>query len=187
MRKKFLETDRIYLTEISEEDTALLLELDSDPDVMKHLTAGKPSTVKEIQATMERILQVINKYQYKFGFWLAYEKATNEFIGWFLFRPGKKTPDDVNTIELGYRLKKKFWGKGYATEVSREFLSLGFRDYQVTTIFAITMKANLASQNVMKKLGMKWVEDYIEEDFPGEDKSAVRFEIERSQFQKMVR
>lgn len=179
MKKKFLETDRVYLIEITKDDAPLLLDLDSDPEVMKFLTDGKTSTVEDIKVTMDRILKVIGKYQHKYGFWLAYTKETHEFMGWFLFRPDKKHPDDLRNIELGYRLKKKFWGLGYATEVSREILSIGFSGYQVDSIFAITMKANQASQNVMKKLGMKWEADYTEEEFPGADKSAVRYKIKR--------
>ncbi len=178
-KKIFLQTDRIRLVEITKDDIPLLLDLDSDPEVMKYLTGGRPSTLEEVTAGMERILKVVEKFQYKYGFWLAYLEETNEFIGWFLFRPGKKTPDDDKNIELGYRLKKKFWGKGYATEVSRALLLLGFEEYKLDSIFAIALKANTASQNVMKKVGMKWVADYIEEDFPGADKSAVRFAIQR--------
>lgn len=177
MKKKFLETERVYLVEITKDDAPLLLDLDNDPDVMRYLTDGKPSTLEEINKTMERILKIIDKYQYKYGFWLAYTKGSQEFMGWYLFRPDKKNPDDLKNIELGYRLKKKFWGLGYATEVSKEILSIGFGTYQVDSIFAITMKANKASQNVMKKLGMKWEADYTEEDFPGDNKSAVRYRI----------
>ena len=178
-KKTFLQTERVRLVEITKEDIPLLMDLDSDPEVMKHLTGGRPSTQEEVQAGMNRILKVVEKYQYKFGFWLAYLKETDEFMGWFLFRPGKKTPDDDKNIELGYRLKKKHWGQGYATEVSLALVALGLEKYKLDSIFAITLKANTASQNVMKKIGMTWVTDYTEDDFPGADKSAVRYAIQR--------
>ena len=177
MNKIFLKTDRILLTEVTKDDVPLLIDLDSDPEVMKYLTDGKPSTIEDVTAGIERMLKVAEKFQYKFGFWLAFTKEKNEFMGWFHFRPGKATPDDVKNIELGYRLKKKFWGQGYATEVSHSLLSIGFDQYHLDSIFAVTMKTNLASQKVMKKLGLKHFNDYIEENFPGPDKSAVKFVI----------
>lgn len=184
MKKVFLETNRVYLKEISKNDSHLLLDLDSDPEVMKYLTDGKPSTIAEVEEAMTRILLFIDKYQYKFGFWLAYTKDTNEFMGWFLFRPCKKHPDDLQNIELGYRLKKKFWGQGFASEVSKALLKVGFADYKVDSIFATAMKKHLGSQGVMKKVGMKWEEDYIENQFPGEDKTAVRFRITRKEWEQ---
>lgn len=180
MNSMFLESERVILTEISVDDALLLFELDSDPDVMKHLTDGKPSTMQDIASAMERIRKVIEKFQYKFGFWLAYSKENHEFMGWFHFRPGKSTPDDVKNIELGYRLKKKFWGKGYATEVSTRLIDIGFEKYELDSVFATTMKANLASQKVMQKLGLKHASDYEEEGFPGEDKSAVKYVIKKN-------
>lgn len=180
MNKIFLETSRVRLTEISRDDWPLLLDLDSDPEVMKYLSNGRPSTPEEVKAAMDRIMKVIEKHHSRFGFWLAYSKENNEFMGWFHFRPGKKTPDDTKNIELGYRLKKRFWDKGYATEVSRALITLGFEKYKIDSVFAVTMKANQSSQNVMRKLGMSFVTEYREEEFPGEDKSAVRFELKRS-------
>lgn len=180
MNKIFLETDRTFLRETSPNDTSLLLDLDSDPEVMKYLNDGRPSTPEEVKAAMDRIIKVIEKHHPRFGFWLAYSKENNEFMGWFHFRPGKKTPDDTKNIELGYRLKKKYWGQGFATEVSRALIKLGFEKYKIDSVFAITMKANLSSQNVMKKLGMSFVTEYIEEEFPGKDKIAVRYELKRS-------
>ena len=175
MNRTFLKTERVILTEISRNDIPLLFDLDQDPDVMKYLTDGTPSTLEEVSAGMERILKIIDKFQYKFGFWLAYSKDKHEFMGWFHFRPGKSTPDDVKNIELGYRLRKDFWGKGYATEVSSCLIDLGFEKYQIDSVFATTMKANLASQKVMRKLGLSYEREYIEENFPGKDKSAVKY------------
>ena len=180
MNKIFLETQRLILTEITRADTHLLLDLDSDPDVMRFLTDGKPSTVDENIATIDRIMTFIKRYNYRFGLWLAYTKDTNEFIGWFIFRPCKKNPDDLSQIELGYRLKKQFWKKGFATEGSQALLHYGFNQPEVKTIFATTMKLNIGSQNVMKKLGMQWKCDYQEDAFPGINKSAVRYEIQKT-------
>src|SRR5687767_9756338 len=113
----YLETSRVMLREVQDSDFLLFEDLDSDPEVMTYLTDGRPSSPDDIKAGMERIKAMNQRYQGKFGLWIAIEKTSNEFIGWFLFRPCKKHPEDLKTIELGYRLKKAFWGKGYAPEV----------------------------------------------------------------------
>jgi RimJ/RimL family protein N-acetyltransferase len=184
MRTKtvILETSRVTLTEINQEDAPLLVDLDSDPEVMKHLTGGRASTADEIQATMARVLALKEAHSSKFGVWLAFDKTNDEFMGWFLFRPDRKNPTDLDNIELGYRLKKKFWGHGYATEVSKAIIEKAFKELNLNSIFAITLKANLGSQAVMKKVGMTWIQDYIEDQFPGEDKAAVRFCLLKSDY-----
>src|ERR1044072_487913 len=101
--KIFLETDRIILREITEDDFGNLFELNSDPEVMRYLTDGKPSTTDEIHQALARTFALYKKHNHKFGFWSAIEKSSGKFLGWFLFRPCKKDPDNVDRIEIGYR------------------------------------------------------------------------------------
>ncbi len=103
-------------------------------------------------------------------------------MGWFLYRPDKKDPENLREIELGYRLKQKFWRQGFASEGSEFFLKRGFEEDRLKAIFATTMLANVGSQAVMKKIGMRHVADYLEEDFPGTDKRAVRYRITREEY-----
>ena len=95
-------------------------------------------------------------------------------------RPGKKNPDNLKEVELGYRLKKKFWGQGMATEGSRALIDHAFHHLDVENIWAYTLKINLGSQAVMKKLGMTFTAEYIEEDLPVEDKTVVRYDLKSS-------
>lgn len=97
----YLETERIVLRDITSADATLLLELDSDPDVMTCLTNGKPSTLAETNAAIIRIKDLAQKHNNQFGVWIAIEKSSGSFIGWFLFRPCIKFPDDIKTIEIG--------------------------------------------------------------------------------------
>ena len=179
MRTTILETKRILLTDFMASDSSLLKDLDSDPEVMKYLTDGKPSSDEDIQAATNRMLAFKEKFQTRFGMFMAFEKETQEFIGWFIFRPDKKTPDDLSNIEIGYRLKKKFWGKGFASEVSQAIVDRGLKDPEIKTIFATAMKDNNGSQNVMKKVGLTYVGDYTEEAFPGVNKTASRYVLEK--------
>ncbi|HAZ12983.1 MAG: hypothetical protein A2X86_09340 [Bdellovibrionales bacterium GWA2_49_15] len=182
--QKYLETERIYLKKLVPGDERYLLDLDSDPAVMTYLTDGRPSTLQEARAGLERILSLYEKHQHRLGFWLAIEKSSGEFMGWFLFRPCKQHPDDLRIIELGYRLKKKFWRQGFATEMSKALINKGFQEFGIDSIFAKTMKLNIGSQCVMKKIGMTFEKEFLENDFPGKNKEAVRYLITKEQWKK---
>jgi RimJ/RimL family protein N-acetyltransferase len=179
MRTIYLETPRVTLREIIFEgqDAAHLLDLDSDPEVMTFLTDGKPSTPEDIEAAMRRIQGLYDLHQHRMGLWIAEEKSTAEFIGWFHMRPCKHNPENLKTLEIGYRLKKKFWGQGFAPEVSKALIHKGFTEFGAEKIFAITMAKNTKSRKVMEKIGLKFEGSFIEEQFPGEDKNAVKYSI----------
>ena len=173
----YLETPRVRLEEFTSADANLLKDLDSDPEVMLYLNGGRSSTDEEVSSTLERILGFREKYSGRFGLWKAFNKVTDEFMGWFLFRPDKKDPDNVKSIEIGYRLKKKFWGQGFAPEVSRALMIKGFSELGVETVWAKTLLLNTKSQNVMKKINLNFEQHYEEVDFEGADKRGVRYSI----------
>src|SRR5690606_30529073 len=83
--------------------------------------------------------------------WLMHLKETGEFIGWC----GLKYLADENQTDLGYRLLKKHWNKGYATEASRACLDYGFHVLGLKKIIARAMKPNVNSIKIMQKLGMQ--------------------------------
>ena len=171
----YLETQRMILRELTFEDEENLLDLDSDPDVMKYLTHGIPSTREEIKAQLIRIREVLTKHNGRYGLWAAIEKDSDKFMGWFLFRPDKEQPDNTDRIEIGYRLKKEFWGKGFASEGSKALLEKGFNEFNIPEIFAMAMKENKASRNVMEKLGMTYIREYLYDKIP--DQMIVEYKI----------
>ena len=63
-------------------------------------------------------------------------------------------------VELGYRLRKAAWGKGYATEGSRALIRKGFKELGVQRVLATTYQDNLASRRVMEKAGLTLVRTY---------------------------
>jgi RimJ/RimL family protein N-acetyltransferase len=174
---KTMETDRFRLRLLEAGDEKLLLDLDSDPAVMKWINGGVPSTHPEVLAAVGRVLGVVHLSHGTLGVWQAFDKVSNDYVGWVLFRPDKKDPTNVKTIEVGYRLKRGWWGRGVATELARRMLRYGFEELGVEEVFAVAMKGNLASQNVMKKLGMEFVHNYQEEQFPLENRDAVRYRM----------
>ena len=104
------------------DEADLLFQLDGDADVMKYITLGIPRTMDEvIEKSMPRILK---SYQGKkdFGIFAAYLINSEKYIGWFQFEKDKEFED---SIEIGWRLKKQYWGNGYATEVATLLCKLG--------------------------------------------------------------
>ena len=179
--KIYLETERILLRRFTPDDVDNLYALDSDPNVMRYITNGvTPSR----EATQEKLRDRIAEYDRtpNFGVWPAIEKETGVFIGWFHFRPDARNPDE--DIELGYRLMRAAWGKGYATEVSRALIHKGFEELGVKRVTARAMKANVNSWRVMEKVGMNFEMEYIEEQFPVDDKTAIRYELSREAYRK---
>ena len=154
----FLETERLVLRRFTEADGDNLFDLDGDPDVMHFLNGGIPTPRDVIHnEILPRFLRYYERND-GYGFWAAIEKSTGDFLGWFGFRPPEASgPDEV---ELGYRLRKSAWGRGYATEGARALIRKGFTERGVQRVFATTYQDNLASRRVMEKAGLTLVRTY---------------------------
>lgn len=147
-----LETNRLILRQFTKDDDDNLFELDNDPDVMHFINGGTPTSRTIIHTHILPAFLHYNKNFPGYGFWAAIEKTTGNFLGWFSFRPVGDVPP---TVALGYRLHKKAWNKGYATEGSQALIDKGFTEWGVQCVVATTYEHNLASRRVMEKLGMK--------------------------------
>jgi RimJ/RimL family protein N-acetyltransferase len=150
-----LETPRLTVRQFTAGDVDNLFDLNSDPAVMRYLTGGRPTPREEIQDQIIPFHLGVYERLDRLGTWAAESAATGEFLGWFHFRPG---PDgDVTNIDLGYRLRRSAWNKGYATEGSRALIGMGFTDLGVERVFGHTMTVNTASRHVMEKCGLTLV------------------------------
>lgn len=136
------------------EDYSNLYALDSDPEVMRYISGGKPMEPEAVRHVLERILARYEEWKV-YGVWAAELKASGEFIGWFSLKPLPGTSE----IEIGYRLLKKSWGKGYATEGAKELLNYGIHNLGLKKIVAIANPANQGSLRVLKKIGLRYLGD----------------------------
>ena len=153
-----LTTDRLVLRRLTAADADLLVELDSDPAVMRYITGGIPTSRQEIvDEVLPAWLAHYEKYD-AYGFWAAIDRTTGDFLGWFHLRPATGAPDDEP--ELGYRLRQDAWGRGYATEGSRALVDLAFERCGARRVVAETMTVNLASRRVMEKAGLTLVRTF---------------------------
>jgi RimJ/RimL family protein N-acetyltransferase len=181
----FLETERLVLRRFTEDDVANLVELDGDPEVMRFVNGGRPTSREEIEDdVLPALLEHYERYAGA-GFWAAIEKPTGLFVGWFHLRPAEGAPP--GEVELGYRLRRSAWGKGYATEGSRAVIDQGFTELGVERIVASTMVVNVASRRVLENAGLRFVRvfhqpwpDYIE----GEEEGDVEYALARAEWEQ---
>ncbi len=172
----FLETERLILQQFTEEDANNLFELDSEPEVLRFVDPQYPILQETVvQQTLPRILHIYEVSGGKFGFWAAIEKASGEFIGWFQFLP--PSPDQRNVAELGYRLKRSAWGKGYATEGSKALLQKGFTQLGCLSVITTALIANKASIRVMEKAGLRFEKYWTYHSRAGMDQPAVIYSL----------
>lgn len=184
----FLETDRLVLRPFTEADADQLHALNNDPEVMRFLTGGKPVARETIvNETLPGFLAFYAKGD-GYGFWAAVEKATGAFLGWFEFRPAKDGTPGV--VELGYRLRREAWGKGYATEGSRALIRKGFTDLGAQRIRAETMAVNTRSRRVMEKAGLTYTRTFHltwDDPLPGSEHGEVEYFLDRATWERQQR
>ncbi len=179
-----LETARMYLREFRLGDGSLLFELDSDPEVMRHISKGQPTPLNRIQSEiLPRFLSYYGQTPPR-GFWAAHLRDTRGFIGWFHLRPDKITSDEM---ELGYRLKRSAWGQGLATEGSLALVKSAFCDWHYPKVSARTLVGNSGSRRVMEKAGLSFecAFTYRPEVLPGwseEERQAVKYSATAGEF-----
>jgi RimJ/RimL family protein N-acetyltransferase len=179
-----LETGRLRLRRFTPGDVDLLVELDSDPEVMRYITYGRPTPREAYVDIYMPRWWVIYETQPGLGYFAAERRDSGEFIGWFHLRDDRLEPEYV---ELGYRLKRAAWRQGYATEGSRALLAHGFEALGVPQVSARTLRGNVGSRGVMEKCGLRHVADFVyPEDViagRGEDeRAAVKYVLTRSEW-----
>jgi RimJ/RimL family protein N-acetyltransferase len=179
----FLETERLLLRQFTLDDVDNLVTLDGDPEVMRYINGGRATPRAEIEHDyLPAFLGYYERFS-GYGFWAAIAKSTGEFLGWFHFRPGPGGPPDEP--ELGYRLRRSAWGKGYATEGSKALIEKGFSELGARRVFATTMAVNLGSRRVMEKAGLRFVRTFFQEwpdHIEGAEQGDVEYALTREEW-----
>ncbi len=160
-----LNTVRLGLRRFTADDADRLVDLDSDPEVMRFLGPPPP-----------RSFYLDNPLPGRF---VAFESATRAFVGWFALKP------TGTGLELGYRLKREHWGRGYATEGSCALIDHAFTDLGAERIYAETMAVNVRSRRVMEKAGLRFVRVFHltwDEPIVGDELGEVEYELLRKEW-----
>jgi len=109
-------------------------------------------------------------------------KPHHSFVGWWALNPD---PDDPAGAELGYRLRRTAWGRGYATEGARALLAHGFETVGLEHVWAQTMAVNLASRAVMVRIGLVFERTRVgewNEPLPGWEEGEVTYGLTRDRW-----
>ncbi|MDP4983444.1 GNAT family N-acetyltransferase [Pseudoalteromonas tunicata] len=171
-------SSRLKFSFMTAADANLLYELDQDPAVMQYLTGGTTTSLTDIHTVFLPRLAKYADQQQGFGLWQVRLIETDEFLGWVLVRPMdffSEHPQYQN-LELGWRFKQVFWGKGYASEAASAVLNALAVQRGISQFSATALAENLGSIAVMKKLGMQCVKNYVHQDQFG-DHQAVYYSV----------
>lgn len=156
--KVHLETERFILREIRQTDAQGIFELDSDPAVHEFLGKNPIKTIEEAKQVVEYIRAQYDKNG--IGRLAIIDKVTHDFIGWTGLKLEDLVRKEFTYYDLGYRLKQNYWGKGIATETAVASLKHGFETLGLKEIGAAADVDHLASNSILKKIGMKMIETF---------------------------
>lgn len=177
MPQPTLHTERMIMVPLADEHLELQVGLDADPEVMRYLYGRSRSREEVLESHANRM--ELGRRVDGLGYWTAFG-AGGDFIGLMMLPPAKEPAE----AELGYRLPRRHWRKGYATEASRELLRHAFETAGMTRVVAETMAVNAGSRGVMEKAGLRYVRTYLPDypPIPGSDQGEVEYEITRDQW-----
>ena len=149
-----LTTERLVLRPWRDSDLAPFAALNADPAVMEHF----PSTLTADETAALAAGIRADMAERGFGWWAAEVPGVAPFIGFI----GLSVPDfgahflppGQSVVEVGWRLARAHWGRGYATEGARAALAFGFGELGLAEIVSFTATTNSRSQAVMRRIGM---------------------------------
>lgn len=184
MPQATLHASRIKLVPLTDEHLGYEIELDSDPEVMRYLGNGKARTREEVEQYHRRRLAVAARVP-GLGFWAGV--VDRRFVGWWILEPPERADQGPieGEAELGYRVLRRYWRQGLASEGGRELIRHGFEDLGLSRIFAETMAVNAASRATMVSVGMEYVRTFHmtwDDPILGSEQGEVEYAITRSQW-----
>ena len=152
-------TERMALTRTNWPDVDDVVALNADTDVMRYLDHGRPMTPARVLAEEMPRLMAHNGRADRLGSWVARERGTGNFLGWFMITP---VDEPLRTVEVAYRLRRGVWGLGYDIEGMLFMIEIA-RAAQVSTVIATMMTIDVASRRLMEKAGLHLVETLASE------------------------
>ena len=146
-----IETARLVLRPFRDDDAEAAHAVWGDAEVMRHSIAGPTRTVDETRAHIARHQESDLRDGIAFRAIVERETGTVIGVGGLL-----NMPEEWNAVEVGYRLRRDRWGRGYATEAARAWLAAGFRDLGLEEIVGVVSADNPASVRVLEKAGLTY-------------------------------
>jgi RimJ/RimL family protein N-acetyltransferase len=161
------------LTRTNWPDVDDVVALSADTEVMRFLDHGRPMTAARVLAEEMPRLMAHNGRADRLGSWVARERGTGNFLGWFMITPVDKP---LRTVQLTYRLRRRAWGRGYDIEGMLRMIEIA-RAADLSTVIATIMAVDLASRRLMEKAGLNLVQTSVSEA-TGPTVAAARREVD---------
>jgi len=150
--KKKLETERTFLTLLTEEDLPAMMDMAREPDTFKYLKKLRIMTEQEYELFLQDKLRQIRDNK---GFhWAVWLKERPVFIGAVNLNPVAGT----SMMQIGCQLKRDYWRQGFAYELTNRILDFGINEAGLATVYGLFEKENQASRRLLEKLGFVWQE-----------------------------
>ena len=178
--KYIFKSERLGFRNWKLEDLTEFAEINSDPHVMEHFP--KPLSYKETKEFILRLQKHYSKWGYTYYATEIIE--TGELIGFIGLAYQTYKTEFTPAMDIGWRLKKTAWGKGYATEGAKKCLAYAFSNLNSKRIIAVCTVNNTKSENVMKKIGMTKKGEFNHpnlKDFPAYEK-CIYYEFVKGEF-----
>ena len=143
-----LETERLILRPFTEDDAPAMFAVNAHPEVTRYTGDGPYADVEAVRAVI-RSRTLADYAKHGFGRWACVEKATGELIGF----NGLKFLEELQEVDLGYRLVPRCWGRGLATEGALASIDYGFRVLRLPRLLGLVHPENTRSVRVLEKCG----------------------------------
>ena len=167
-------TERLQIQPVSINDAEFILTLLNSKSWIQNIGNRNVHTIEEAQKYIEsRMLPQLKEKGY--GNNIVQLRSTGETIGTagIYHRPGLGIPD------IGFAFLEEYQGKGYGSESAYHVMNMGFRDYDIPAMSAITLPSNKASVRLLEKLGMKYVKMI---HLPDDEEELMYYEITKEEF-----
>ncbi|MDK2967973.1 GNAT family N-acetyltransferase [Lacrimispora sp.] len=150
MREYFIKTKRIGFSVWDAKDLDLATELWGHSEVTKYICSSGKFSKQDI---IDRLnTEVHNHVMYHIQYWPVFELSTGELIGCCGIRPYKT---ESHSFELGFHLREKYWGQGYASEAAKAAVDYSFRVLKAEKLYSGHHPQNKASEKLISKLGFQ--------------------------------
>ena len=147
-----LQTGPLSLRPLQEADAATLHRIYQAEGVLRYFPNTLPPPLEKLQRFVTG--QQAHWEKYGYGNWGILPAGEREIVGW----AGLQYLPELDETEVGFLLDRPFWGKGYATLAARAALRFGFEHFDFDHLIALVHPENIASQRVIEKCGMLYIE-----------------------------
>jgi ribosomal-protein-alanine N-acetyltransferase len=157
-----MQTERTTLTLLQESDLPAMTAMAKEPDTFRYIKKLRVMTDEEYQRfLLVKLEQIRLGTGYHWAVWL---KDGGDFIGAVNLNPIGGT----TRLQIGCQLKRRYWGQGYASELTARVLEFAIREAGLKEVYGVFEKENVVSRRLLAKLGFVWVEDKTEQEVAAE-------------------